>query len=428
MLGKRVGTTGGEQGGYHAKFSLVELGGALGDLGTLLPLTAALITVNQMQATGVFFAVGVAYLVAGLYYRLPIPVQPLKAVSAIAIATGLSPSVVSAAGPLLGVVLLLLAASGLAPTVGQLFPRPVVRGIQLGLGLLLAQTGLQLAARPQLLLVGNESVLRLGQFGMPMGLPVACAVGLVLLRRSGWRRLPATLVALTLGLLVALAGGALPGLSTLRLGLVLPSPGLPSLEDLALAAALLVVPQIPLTLGNSVVATRKTAEDYFGSAAGRVTYRSLLTSMGLLNLMAGVVGGVPVCHGSGGLTAHYRLGARTGGANLMIGGALVALALLVDGNVVPLLALIPYPVLGALLVFTGVQHGLLAGDLRGPSELLTAGTVAAVGFASGNLALGFGVGLLLQALLRLNSGILHSRACREEGASAAAATNPFQSN
>ncbi len=383
------------------RFGLGELAGSLGDLGTLLPLAAALVTVNHMNATGVFFTVGLAYVVAGLYYRLPVPVQPLKAVAAIAIATGLSSSVISAAGPVLAVVLLGLAASGLAPVVGRLFARPVVRGIQLGLGLMLVQTGLLLAARPQLVLAGGESVLRLGEVPIPLGLPVAGLVGLVLLRRGTSQRLPAVLVALALGLVVSLAAGALEGLASLRLGLVLPALGLPSPGDLGLAAVLLVVPQIPLTLGNAVVATQRTAEDYFGPAARRVTYQALLTSMGVVNLAAGFLGGLPVCHGSGGLTAHYRFGARTGGSNLLIGGGLIALAIFVDGNVVPLLALIPYPVLGALLVFTGVQHGLLARDVRGWREVASAGAVATVGFATANLALGFGVGLAIQGMLWL---------------------------
>lgn len=388
---------------HPLRFGLAELGGALGDLGTLLPLAAALIVVNGMEATGVFLTVGLAYVVAGLYFRLPIPIQPLKAVSAIAIATGLSGGVVSAAGPVLGIVLLALAASGLTAALGRLFARPVVRGIQLGLGILLVQTGLLLAARPQLVPAGPENVVKLGEIGIPLGLPVAAVVGLVLARRGGVGRVPSTLAALGLGVVVSLLAGALEGLSSLRLGVVLPAVALPTTRDLGLAAVLLVVPQIPLTLGNSVVATRRTAEDYFGPEARRVTYRALLTSMGAFNLLAGFIGGLPICHGSGGLTAHYRFGARSGGASLMLGGILVALAILVDGNVVPLLALIPYPVLGALLVFTGVQHGLLARDVRGWREVLVAGTVAAVGFATGNLAFGFGVGLIMQAILELGA-------------------------
>jgi len=247
-----------------------------------------------------------------------------------------------------------------------------------------------------------------------LGLPVAGLVGLVLLRRSKSQRLPAVLVALILGLVVSLAAGALEGLASLRLGLVLPALGVPSPGDLWLAAVLLVVPQLPLTLGNAVVATQRTAEDYFGPAARKVTYRALLTSMGVANLAAGFLGGLPVCHGSGGLTAHYRFGARTGGSNLLIGGGLIALAIFVDGNVVPLLALIPYPVLGALLVFTGVQHGLLARDVRGWQEVPSAGAVAALGFATGNLALGFGLGLLLEGVFCLAARL--PRSATEGGA------------
>lgn len=392
------------------RFDLAELGGALGDLGTLLPLAIALITVNHMNATGVFLTVGIAYVVAGLYYRLPIPVQPLKAVAAIAIATGLSGSVVSAAGPVLGIILLALAVSGLAPTIGRLFARPVVRGIQLGLGLLLIQTGLSLATRPQILFAGAETVVHLGEMQIPVGVPIAGVVGLVLLKRGRSWRLPATLVALSLGLTVSLAAGAFDGLGQLRLGFALPPVGIPSLRDLGLAAVLLVVPQLPLTLANSVVATQKTAEDLFGLQARKVTFRALLTSMGLLNLAAGFLGGLPVCHGSGGLSAHYRFGARTGGASVMLGVSLVALAIFVDGNVVPLLTLIPYPVLGALLVFTGFQHGLLARDVRGWQEVLLAGVVAVVGFATGNLAVGFGLGLLMQVVLWLGNRALWAQA------------------
>ena len=392
------------------RFHLAELGGALGDLGTLLPLAVALIAVNQMDATGVFFTVGLAYVATGLYYRLPIPVQPLKAVSAIAIATGLPGSVVSAAGPVLGLALLALAASGLSSAIGKLFARPIVRGIQLGLGLLLIRTGVMLAARPQLVPAGTDNVLRLGEVGLPLGLPLAVLVGFVLIRRGPARRVPATLAALVLGLGVSFLAGSLEGLAGLRLGVTLPSVTVPTARDLGLAAVLLVIPQIPLTLGNSVVATRRTAEDYFGTDSARVTYRALLTSMGIFNLAAGLIGGLPVCHGSGGLTAHYLFGARTGGANLMIGVGLLALAVLVDGNVVPLLALIPYPVLGALLVFTGVQHGLLARDIRGRSEVLVAGAVATLGFATDNLAFGFGLGLALQGTLRLGARIPRTQA------------------
>ncbi|MGB9890555.1 MAG: putative sulfate/molybdate transporter, partial [Anaerolineae bacterium] len=159
--------------------------------------------------------------------------------------------------------------------------------------------------------------------------------------------------------------------------------------------------QIPLTLGNAVFATVDTARAYFGARAERVTPRHLLMTMGVSQLIAALFGGLPVCHGSGGLTAHYRLGARTGRAPILMGVLCLALALFVDGNALPFLALIPYPVLGALLAFVGVQHARLVRDLRGWEEVGVALVTAGVGFATGNLALGFGGGILLEQAARL---------------------------
>ena len=119
---------------------------------------------------------------------------------------------------------------------------------------------------------------------------------------------------------------------------------------------------------------------------------ALLTTMGISNLLAGLLGGMPVCHGSGGLTAHVRFGARTGAAPLLIGGLFLAMAILLDGGVLPLLALFPLPVLGVLLFYVGVQHGLLAADLRRPGEWTVAIGIAAISLAASNLAVGFAVG------------------------------------
>jgi len=152
---------------------------------------------------------------------------------------------------------------------------------------------------------------------------------------------------------------------------------------------------VPLTLGNAVFATANTARSYFGAKAQRVTHKSLLTTMGVANLAAGALGGIGVCHGSGGVTAHFKLGARTGGANLMIGSVFLALALFLDGNALPLFSLIPYSVLGVMLAFVALQHGLLARDLRGWLNIAVAILIAVVTLATSNLALGFALGIAL---------------------------------
>ncbi len=382
------------------EFSLPELGGALGDLGTLLPLLIALITVTQLSSTSVFLVVGLAYILAGLYYRVPTPVQPLKGVAAIAIALGLSASIVSAAGLVMGLLLLSLAVTGLTRPLAHLFSKPVVRGIQLGVGLLLLKSGLLLATRPQGLPAAQDAVIRIADFLVPIPWLLALGAAIVLISFLKSRRLPASLAVLGFGL----GAGALLGfpfeLGQLRLGLALPTPALPTASDMASALVLLVIPQLPLTLGNAVFATADTAQAYFGAAARRVTPKGLLTTMGISNLAAGLLGGMGICHGSGGLTAHYKLGARTGGANLMIGTLLLGIAVLVDGNALPLLRLIPFPVLGVMLAFVGFQHALLARDLRQPQHIAVAGVVALTALIFENLALGFAMGIVVHYGLR----------------------------
>jgi SulP family sulfate permease len=157
----------------------------------------------------------------------------------------------------------------------------------------------------------------------------------------------------------------------------------------------LALPQIPLSLANSIYSTEDAAQQYFGASATHVTARRLLTTMGLSNIGAALFGGVPVCHGCGGLTAHYRLGARTGGAPLMLGVFFLLFGLLGGQSLLPLLQLIPMAILGVLLAYVGVQHGLLARDLKGWREWLPALTVALVGFLTRNLALGFAAGTAL---------------------------------
>jgi SulP family sulfate permease len=384
------------------RFSWRELGGALGDLGVLLPLLVALITLNGLSVTGVFIGVGLAYILAGVYYRIPIPVQPLKAMSAVAIAQGLSGSVIAAGGWWMAAILLLLAITGAARWIGRLFNRPVVRGIQLGLGLLLVRSGVMLVGRSQVVFGGEEAVIYLGGGRVPLNWLLAGVAALLLvlaLRRSRW---PAALIVLAFGAIVALTIGQVwPDLGEVELGLNLPQPLLPQASDFPTALLLLVIPQLPLTLGNAVFATANTSRTYFGDQARRVTPRALLTTMGLSQALAAAIGGIPICHGSGGLTAHYRLGARTGAAPLMIGVVCLSIGLFVDGNVLPILALIPYPVLGILLAFAGLQHSLLVRDLRRWDEILTAACVAAAGWMTHNLAIGFGTGILVWQVCRL---------------------------
>lgn len=360
------------------RFCLAEVSGALADLGVLLPLTLALITLNGVNATSAFVVIGLAYLLNAFTYHLPIPVQPLKSLSATALALGLSASVVTAGAWWMAIILIGLAITNAAHWISRLFPKPIVRGIQLGLALLLINSAWTLW-QPSATSPAIDGVAIVGSL---------IVLGICLLVKRDW----AALAVIEFGTIVVIVRSGLP---TLSFQPALPAITLPSISDFGPALWLLALPQIPLSLANSIFSTEDAARQYFGPAASQVTARRLLTTMGLSNIAAALVGGVPVCHGCGGLTAHYRLGARTGGAPLMLGVFFLLFGLLGGQTLLPWLQLIPAATLGVLLAYVGVQHGWLARDLTGWREWLPALTVALIAFVTRNLAIGFAVGSVL---------------------------------
>lgn len=359
-----------------------ELAGAVGDLGTLLPLSILLITVNRLNPTVVFGLAGATYLLAGLYYRVPMAVQPLKSFSALAIGLGLGAPLIGSGALVMGAALLLLGATGLAGWLTRIIPKSLVRGIQLGVGLVLIRAG---------------SRMTVGLMGEPWVAPaLAAGTALIVLVFLRSRRWPAGLLAVAFG---GAAGLWLNGLPAPALGPLRPEFLVLSWHDLGAAALLLALPQLPLTLTNSVAATRDVAETYYGEEARRVTPRALAVGLGLVNVAAGFVHGMPLCHGSGGMTAHYRFGARTGGASIFLGAALLAAAVGLGPMVADLCRLMPAPVLGVLMVYVGASHGFLIRDTRGLADWLVVLVTGVVGGVTNHNGFGMaaGVGVLLLA-------------------------------
>ena len=370
-----------------------DLAGAFGDIGVLFPIAIALITLNHLNPTAVFLAAGLTYILASWYFRIPMAVQPFKAVAAIALATGLPPSSISSAGLLMGVLLLLIGVTDLATWLAKLFTLPIVRGIQLGLGLLLAREGLRL-------MLSRSSDLRMagGAWLPAWGVALGGAVLLVAFMRS--RRFPAALVLLAAGVGLGFLAvwGRLPAFAWRPVPLELLRP---QAQELWKVLPLLVIPQFALTFGNSIVATENTARILYGPQAQRVTVRALSLSIALVNLVSAAIMGSPLCHGSGGITAHYRFGARTPKSSYVIGGVCVLLALF-GGAAVGLVTLIPTAILGVFLVYVGVQHASYLRDLLDRKTLLgVAICVGLVSLATTNLMWGFLVGFALQGIVLL---------------------------
>jgi SulP family sulfate permease len=355
-----------------------ELAGAVADLGVLVPIAVALIVGNGLSATAVLLPAGLLYVTAGLVYRLPVPVQPLKAFGAIAIANGLGSDEIAAGALLVGAIFVVAARLGLLDLAARAFPRALVRGVQLTVGLLFLDIAWGLVTAPPETF--SVHALEPG-WALPLGIAVLLLA--VALKRFA---VSLALVGLGAALVVVLAGDeASLGPSALAF---------PSLDTAAFATAftVLVLPQLPLSFANSCLATADAARVYFGERAKGVTPGRLASTFGSANLLAGALGGMPVCHGAGGMTAHYSFGARTGGAPLAVGAGLVTLAVVFGAGLADLLPAFPLPILAGLLAAAGLLHIGLLRDLRSGHDWALALLVGTVGFQV-NLLVALALGL-----------------------------------
>jgi len=368
-----------------------DIAGAFGDIGILFPIAIALISLNHMNPTAVFLTAGVAYLLSGAYFKIPMSVQPFKAVAAIALALHLPPSSIASAGLLMGILLAIIGVTNLVTPLARLFTLPIIRGIQLGLGLILLREGLRLVSRSAAVPMGGVNI---------SAWLVALIGGVILLALQQSSRSPAALVLLIAGV----AFGVLANWHAL------PSPGwgpvplellLPRDDEMKSVLLALVLPQFALTFGNSIVATENTAHLLYGAQARRVTVRALSVSIGLMNLVSGMLISAPTCHGSGGITAHYKFGARTQKSNYVIGMVCLLLALFGE-SAVGFLHLIPTAVLGVFLVYVGIQHAALIRDIvMKRAFIFIAVCVGVVSLLKTNLTYGFAVGFLLEGVFWL---------------------------
>ena len=337
------------------RFGAAELSGGLGDLGTFLPVTVPLCVVCELNLAAVLIWAGVLNAATGLLFRQPIPVQPMKAVAALAVAGGVSAGAVRAAGLGVGFAVLLLGLSGVADRLGRWVPAAVVRGLQLGVGAALAMKGAGWL------------------LDEPAGLWLAVPAGLAVLLAPALPRVP-----LLAGVVAAgLASGALaePGSAPLP-----PAVSLPTAAEWRAGLWELGPAQLPLTLLNSVVAVCVLSGDYFpgrGIRPGRMA-----ASVGAMNLLTVPLGGMPVCHGAGGLAAQYHFGARTGGAVVWLGGLKVAAGFALLTLPAGAVTAFPGPILAVLLLAAGWRLAGAAGVVAGPANVAVAvATGAGVAFA-----------------------------------------------
>jgi len=369
-----------------SRLNLSEVSGAFGDLGTLIPFVAAYLAVVKLDPTAVLVAFGVAYIVIGAVYRTPLGVQPMKAIGTVAVSQSipialLTPATIQAAGLVTGVVWVFLAVTGLAKRAAAIVPRQVTIGIVMGLGISLMLGGIELMAKEW---------------------PVAAVLLAVSLMLLGRRNFLAMVVLLGAGIVLAFVQD--PTLAAkfaaTQVGVRLPSIGFAGIgwKELWVGATLLALPQVPLTLGNALIATVEQSNRVFPDRP--VTERRIALSTGLMNLWSAALHGVPLCHGAGGMAGHVQFGARTGLAPIIIGGLLLLSGLFFADAVALFFQVFPPAVLGVILFLAGAQLALAICELgEEKSQRFTVLATAALAIWHVGVAFLFGV-LFEQALKR----------------------------
>lgn len=341
-----------------------ELTGAVGDAITTLPLIIALALVVDISLAHVLLTVAVFQVVWGLWYGLPVSVEPMKALAALAIAGALTAAELAAAGLVLGVILLVIGMTGTLAVLEQWIGEPVIRGVQIAVALLLLETGLSLALEDVAIGIGGLVL---------VGLVIAVGIA----RASA-------LVVLLVGLVVAMvtAGSPPPQFPGTP-------PALELYSGLTWSVADGVVAQFAMTIGNAALATSLLLADRLNAD---VSPDELSTSMGITNLLAIPGGGIPLCHGCDGVAGKHTFGARTGATNLFAGGLYLAGALVLTA---PILAAFPLALLGVLL---GVVAASLAWDGLASSNIVLSVSIAILAVLT-YLALAFVMGIVAHLVL-----------------------------
>ncbi|MGM0446296.1 MAG: putative sulfate/molybdate transporter [Bacillota bacterium] len=308
------------------RFNLEETAGAIGDYGTLIPIIIGVAAVTNIQLAPMLFFFGLSYIATGLYYKLPMPVEPMKAIGAIAISGSLTAPEIAGAGIMTGIIFLIVGLTGTMKYIKKYIPKWLIRGIQLGLALTLGKTALGFIAD-----------------NLSLGL---IAVGIIIVFYFLPTKDISSLVVFALGLGIGIYYHGFPLLTAFNW----PVLNLPSGGEIWSGFIKGTIPQLPLTLGNSVLATSLLITDLLDR---KIPERKIVSSIGLMCLISSPLGGFPICHGAGGLAAQYRFGARTGGSNIISGVILLLVAFFFGSQ--ELVNIIPYSILGALLIFSAIQ-------------------------------------------------------------------------
>lgn len=355
------------------EFNLHELAGSMGDFGTLFPLAIGYFVVNGLNPAGLLVMMGLANIVTGVIYHLPMPIEPKKVLAVVAISQRWPPSLIYASGFGTGVIWLALAFTGLIQKIAAITPRSVVCGVQVALGILLAIEGFKMVSTGWIL--GAASI-----------------IIVIVLRKS--RYAPAAIVLMVLGIALVGFRGELP--RAIHLGFALPPLTTFSALEIWKGLVLAGFAQIALTTTNAVIATSALIKEYWPDKP--VSEKKLALNMGIINTIVPFFGGMPMCHGAGGLAGQYYFGARTGGTNIIEGIIEISLGFFLASSIASLFLLFPKSIIGAMLLLVGIELTKFVKNVRlRETPILALTTVVSL---LTNMAIGFVVAMGVYHILR----------------------------
>ncbi|MCS7184855.1 MAG: putative sulfate/molybdate transporter [bacterium] len=323
------------------KFNKSEISGAFGDIGTDFPLLVGVLLASNMDVASVFIVFGLLQIFTGLLYKIPMPVQPLKAMAAIVITNKVSQDIIAGAAFAIGVLMFLLTFTGLVKFLSSIIPPCVVRGIQFGLGLTLISVSFQ------------KYIPAYGLSGFFLAV-VGFSLAVLFLDNKA---IPVGLVLVLIGFLYSVFF-LNPNIAFIDFKL--PEYKVPNFKNILDGLLILVLPQLPLSLNNSIIATSKLVNDLFPDK--KISINKISYTYSFMNIFVSFSGGFPSCHGAGGIMGHYAFGARTGGSVIIYGLVYLIIGFLFSNSFSEIINIFPLPILGVILFFEGLGLMLLILD------------------------------------------------------------------
>ncbi len=363
---------------FFIKFNLTEFGGALGDWGTLIPFIIGYISIVGLNPAGVFLSLGITNIILGIKFNLPLPVQPQKTIGTIAISQAWSPNLVVSTGFGTGIIWAVLGFTKFLEKIVKKVPQTAVRGIQLGLGLILGWTALQL--------MSSDIVLSI----------ISISIILMLLK---FKKIPSSIILVALGVILIVWNQSIV-FSDIQFKLPTFTFQIPQWDNLILGMLIAGIAQLFLTLTNVMIATISLIKELFPEQDKKVTASDLALNMGIMNIITPFLGGIPLCHGSGGLASQYAFGARTGGSMILEGLLEIFLGLFLSDSLFLIFSAFPEAILGAMLVYTAFLLAKISFkdySIKSIPIIITSAILCLIF----NITVGFVVGLVLYYISKL---------------------------